>query len=38
MGNGTFKDVTTSIAPELNQLGMVTDAEWVDIDGDGKPN
>jgi hypothetical protein len=37
MGNGSFKDVTDSIAPELKDLGMVTDAAWVDIDGDGKP-
>ncbi len=37
MGNGTFTDVTASMASQLNQLGMVTDAAWVDIDGDGKP-
>ncbi|MEP6725213.1 MAG: VCBS repeat-containing protein [Bacteroidota bacterium] len=35
-GNGTFTDVTQSIAPDLLKLGMVTDAQWTDIDGDGK--
>lgn len=29
-----FVDVTEEIAPELSQLGMVTKAEWVDIDND----
>ena len=35
LGNGIFVDVTKSIAPELEHLGMVTDAQWVDTDGDG---
>lgn len=35
-GNGNFTDVTQSIAPELKNIGMVTDAQWADIDGDGK--
>jgi len=35
-GRGNFTDITTSIAPELEKLGMVTDAQWVDIDGSGK--
>jgi enediyne biosynthesis protein E4 len=35
-GNGIFIDITKSIAPDLLKLGMVTDAQWVDIDGDGK--
>ncbi len=34
-GNGTFTNVTTS-SPDLAKLGMVTDAQWADIDGDGK--
>src|SRR5450631_1501038 len=37
MGNGSFVDVSESMAPQLKDLGMVTDAAWVDVDGDGKP-
>jgi enediyne biosynthesis protein E4 len=36
-GGGVFKDVTKILAPQLLDLGMVTDADWADIDGDGKP-
>ena len=36
-GKGMFIDVTKSLAPQLTDLGMVTDASWADIDGDGKP-
>lgn len=32
--NGTFKDVTTTIAPELNNIGMVGDIEISDYDKD----
>ena len=35
-GNGKFTNVTNAIAPQLFKLGMVTDARWADIDGDGK--
>jgi enediyne biosynthesis protein E4 len=35
-GNGSFRDVTRSLAPQLLDLGMVTDASWADVDGDGK--
>ncbi|HZY35490.1 MAG TPA: VCBS repeat-containing protein [Mucilaginibacter sp.] len=35
-GHGNFTDVTATLAPELQTLGMVTDAQWVDIDGSGK--
>ncbi len=35
-GDGTFSDVTKSVAPDLLKLGMVTDAQWEDIDGDRK--
>jgi hypothetical protein len=35
-GNGKFTNVTNQIAPQLSRLGMVTDARWADIDGDGK--
>jgi enediyne biosynthesis protein E4 len=33
---GYFKDVTTEVAPDLQNIGMVTDAIWVDIDNDNK--
>jgi len=33
-GSGRFKDVTTTYAPELVEAGMVTDAEWADMNGD----
>ncbi len=35
-GQGVFTDVTKTIAPGFEKLGMVTDAQWADIDGDGK--
>lgn len=35
-GKGHFIDVTQSVAPELSHIGMVTDALWLDINGDGK--
>ncbi|NCD72513.1 VCBS repeat-containing protein [Mucilaginibacter agri] len=35
-GGGRFTNVTQTIAPELMHFGMVTDAKWADIDGDGK--
>ena len=34
-GYGNFTDITAS-SPDLIKLGMVTDAQWVDIDGTGK--
>ena len=33
--NGKFKNVTASIAPKLEKLGMVTAALWIDLNGDG---
>ena len=33
--NGKFKDVTTEVAGELMNIGMVTDAVWTDFDLDG---
>jgi enediyne biosynthesis protein E4 len=36
LGHGKFEDVTNKIAPLLTTLGMVTDAQWYDVDGDGK--
>lgn len=35
-GKGNFKNSTDIIAFKLNQVGMVTDAIWEDIDNDGK--
>ncbi|WP_305982280.1 FG-GAP-like repeat-containing protein [Roseivirga thermotolerans] len=32
---GRFFDVTDSLAPELRNIGMVRDAQWADIDGNG---
>jgi hypothetical protein len=34
--NGFYQDVTRSKAPDLIELGMVTDAVWLDFDGDGQ--
>jgi len=34
-GKGIFENVTASFAPELLELGMITDAKWFDSDGDG---
>jgi hypothetical protein len=33
-GHGHFSDVTARVAPDLARIGMVTDAQWVDVDGD----
>lgn len=35
-GRGRFTDVTESAAPGLSRIGMVTDAIWKDVDGDGR--
>jgi len=35
-GRGHFTDVTSQLAPELARVGMVTDAVWRDVDGDGR--
>lgn len=37
-GAGKFTEVTEKMAPLLHQLGMVTDAAWVDVNGDQKMN
>lgn len=34
--NGRFTDVTGTVAPELVSVGMVKDAAWADLNGDGK--
>ena len=33
-GKGNFREVSAQIAPELQNLGMITDALWTDVDGD----
>lgn len=33
-GKGNFKDETNTVAPGLSAFGMVTDAEWLDFNGD----
>ncbi|MCB0705844.1 MAG: VCBS repeat-containing protein [Saprospiraceae bacterium] len=32
--DGHFTDVSASLAPELENLGMITDAAWLDVNGD----
>ena len=34
-GKGKFKDATKDICPELENIGMITDLEFADIDQDG---
>jgi len=36
--SGSFFDVTKRWCPELQHIGMVTDALWSDFDNDGKPD
>lgn len=36
-GKGNFKDVTEQEAPDFEELGMITDAEWLDANGDNQP-
>ena len=33
-GRGFFQEVTSDVAPALENIGMVTDARWADMDGD----
>lgn len=33
-GSGKFTDVTNAVAPALQNVGLITDASWSDIDGD----
>ncbi len=32
---GRFVDVTAEVAPQVRRAGLVTDAAWLDLDGDG---
>ena len=34
-GEGKFENVTDKKAPGLRQIGLITDGQWMDIDGDG---
>lgn len=36
-GTGSFKNYTKRFIPQIDQLGMVTDASWADLDGDSYP-
>ncbi|HEX9785474.1 MAG TPA: VCBS repeat-containing protein, partial [Opitutaceae bacterium] len=35
---GKFRDVTDELAPGLRDIGMVTAAQWSDLDGDNRPD
>jgi hypothetical protein len=37
-GSGHFTDETAKRATSLQEAGMVTDAAWTDVDGDGRPD
>jgi hypothetical protein len=34
--SGKFKNITFDVAPDLKNVGMITDALWTDFDGDSK--
>ncbi|SDE14931.1 Repeat domain-containing protein [Pricia antarctica] len=36
--NGSFKDVTAAVAPEIADIGMVTSALWTDFNNDNAPD
>ncbi len=37
-GKAKFTDVTKEVCPELENLGMITDAVWSDFDNDNQPD
>lgn len=37
-GTGTFTDVTDEVGKGLGAVGMVTDAQWADVNADGEPD
>ncbi len=36
-GSGHYKDMTAAVAPQLQHIGMVTDAAWYNLDADKIP-
>ena len=36
--HGRFTDVTTSVCPALEDIGLINAAAWIDIDNDKKPD
>lgn len=34
-GKGNFTNITKEVAPELQNIGMIRDMQWADVDGDG---
>ena len=36
MGNGTFRNSSERLAYDIKDAGMITEASWADVDGDGK--
>lgn len=37
-GDGTFREIASQVSSTLAETGMVTDASWDDINGDGTPD
>ncbi|WP_416837108.1 VCBS repeat-containing protein [Flavobacterium sp. ZT3R17] len=37
-GKGKFTNAIATVAPGLQRLGMITDAMWMDVNKDGKPD
>ncbi len=37
-GKGNFRDVTAGYYPGLTDIGMITDAQWSDLNGDQRPD
>ncbi|WP_409017717.1 VCBS repeat-containing protein [Dyadobacter sp. CY323] len=37
-GKGVFTDQTKDFSPEIERIGLVTDAAWTDLNGDKKPD
>ncbi|MFC5410970.1 VCBS repeat-containing protein [Larkinella bovis] len=36
-GKGNFRDQTATLAPDLQRIGLVSDAAWTDLNNDKKP-